>query len=665
MRVWGILCAAAGLFVLGVTGLYAEEPSDRFYQAIRNNDIAGLRGLVKTAEVNQRDKRGSTPLMYAAAFGNVESMKLLIDSGADVNVKNAFDATALMWCAHDVDKVRLLLSKGANVNVRSKQGNTALIIAAADGASDVVKLLIDKGADLSTADAPRVPKRMDIPNALIAAAYANDFTTVKLLLEKGADVNAKDETGITALMNAAAEDNPEMVKLMLARGADVNAVSTKTAGSVVKNGQINLGLYTPLIMAATYAGPETIKILLDHGAKVNAQDVRGMTPLMLAIASDRPKAPVIRLLLDKGADTKIKDGYGQTAADWARKFQNPPVMQSLAMAGEARVETKPAIDRPVPDIRSSLTKSISMLQRVNANFMNTGGCFSCHSQNLTALAVSAARASGVHVDEAVAAQQVKSMTLFMASLEQPLLQRGDPPGAPDTLEYAMLHMAADGYPADRTTDAIVHNLAAEQHAGGNWHNESLARPPIQDGDFTRTATAIRCLRVYGFAGRKDEFEQRIERAVSWLRSATPVSTEDRNMQLLGIKWAGADISSVTAQLSSLKMQQRPDGGWAQTPNLASDAYATGEVLFTMHEFGIPASDPSFRRGVEYLLRTQLDDGSWHVRSRAPKFQPYFQSGFPHDHDQWISAAGTAWAAMGLAYAAGDTGRPATVAAANR
>jgi hypothetical protein len=153
--------------------------------------------------------------------------------------------------------------------------------------------------------------------------------------------------------------------------------------------------------------------------------------------------------------------------------------------------------------------------------------------------------------------------------------------------------------------------------------------------------------------------------VSWLRSATPVSTEDRNMQLLGIKWAGADVGSVAAQLSSLKQQQRPDGGWAQTPNLASDAYATGEVLFTMHEFGIPASDPSFRRGVEYLLRTQLDDGSWHVRSRAPKFQPYFQSGFPHDHDQWISAAGTAWAAMGLACAAGDARRPATVAAANR
>jgi len=51
--------------------------------------------------------------------------------------------------------------------------------------------------------------------------------------------------------------------------------------------------------------------------------------------------------------------------------------------------------------------------------------------------------------------------------------------------------------------------------------------------------------------------------------------------------------------------------------------------------------------VRYLLTTQLDDGSWHVRSRAPKFQPYFESGFPHGQDQWISSAATAWASMAL------------------
>jgi hypothetical protein len=69
--------------------------------------------------------------------------------------------------------------------------------------------------------------------------------------------------------------------------------------------------------------------------------------------------------------------------------------------------------------------------------------------------------------------------------------------------------------------------------------------------------------------------------------------------------------------------------------------------------GTPANDAAYRRGVNYLLRTQLADGSWHVTSRAPKFQPYFQSGFPHDHDQWISSAATAWGAIALSYAGSD------------
>jgi hypothetical protein len=56
---------------------------------------------------------------------------------------------------------------------------------------------------------------------------------------------------------------------------------------------------------------------------------------------------------------------------------------------------------------------------------------------------------------------------------------------------------------------------------------------------------------------------------------------------------------------------------------------------------------AYRRGVAYLMNTQCPDGSWHVRSRAFGFQPYFESGFPHGDDQWISMAATAWAAIAL------------------
>jgi squalene cyclase len=94
--------------------------------------------------------------------------------------------------------------------------------------------------------------------------------------------------------------------------------------------------------------------------------------------------------------------------------------------------------------------------------------------------------------------------------------------------------------------------------------------------------------------------------------------------------------------------QHADGGWAQTPNLSSDAYATGQVLYTLHELGHPASDPVIKRGIAFLLRTQAEDGTWYVKSRAMKIQPYFESGFPYGPDQWISQSATAWAAMALA-----------------
>ncbi len=102
--------------------------------------------------------------------------------------------------------------------------------------------------------------------------------------------------------------------------------------------------------------------------------------------------------------------------------------------------------------------------------------------------------------------------------------------------------------------------------------------------------------------------------------------------------------------SDLLREQRPDGGWAQLPTLASDAYATGQALVALKEVGVlKPSDPAYKRGAQFLMNTQMDDGSWYVRSRTPiPFQPYFESGFPFGHDQFISAAATNWAAMALA-----------------
>jgi hypothetical protein len=215
-------------------------------------------------------------------------------------------------------------------------------------------------------------------------------------------------------------------------------------------------------------------------------------------------------------------------------------------------------------------------------------------------------------------------------------------------DKSLLQIAGSGLPPKLSTDSLVHHVAAMQRKQGDWPNYGPVRPPIEDGGFSHTAMGIRTLRAYPIPARKAEFDERVERAARWLESAEPVTTEDRTMQLLGIAWAGHKPSS--QRVKELLSKQRDCGGWAQTDNLAADAYATGEALWALHESGVPSSDPVFRRGVDFLLRTQQEDGSWHVISRALKFQPYFQSGFPYDHDQWISQAGTAIAVIALTFA---------------
>ena len=89
--------------------------------------------------------------------------------------------------------------------------------------------------------------------------------------------------------------------------------------------------------------------------------------------------------------------------------------------------------------------------------------------------------------------------------------------------------------------------------------------------------------------------------------------------------------------------------------MKSDAFATGVALTSLIESNaITTSHSSFRSGVDYLLSTQFPDGSWYMRSRSIKLQPYFESGFPFGHDQWISTAATAWAAQAIALEVGAT-----------
>jgi ankyrin repeat protein len=189
--------------------VFAQSPGERFYQSIRNNDLAALQTLVREQSVNAADSRGQTPLMNAAAFGSYEAMKMLIDAGADVKAASASGLTALHLSAGDIRKVRLLLDRGADVNARSAMRRTPLLVAAyTHGVSETVRLLLSKGADVNAADALGL-------TPLIAAAKVNDTATAKLLIDHGAGVAAQANVPQVSspLMAAAHNGNAELTNL--------------------------------------------------------------------------------------------------------------------------------------------------------------------------------------------------------------------------------------------------------------------------------------------------------------------------------------------------------------------------------------------------------------------------------------------------------------------
>jgi hypothetical protein len=230
---------------------------------------------------------------------------------------------------------------------------------------------------------------------------------------------------------------------------------------------------------------------------------------------------------------------------------------------------------------------------------------------------------------------------------------------PEVFASTLVALAAESVPPNPVTDMIAANIAAAQALDGSWHlqNGIGDRPPTSQGGITRAALCIRSLKVYGPPARATELNARIAKARQWLLAEKPVTAEDRNMQLLGLLWAGADAASLKTLGAAILAQQQPDGAWAQHSGVAADAYATGQSLYVLARAGVAPTDAAYQRGVSYLLATQNANGSWRVTSRAPKFQAFFNSGFPYGGDQWISAWATGWATMALAQAVpATTGR---------
>ena len=621
--------------------LSTSSDAQTLFDAIRANELATLRASSGPA-VNAPGRLGLTPLMYAAAYGSHEALEILLDKGADVKAKDPRDSTALHYAAWNAARTNLLLSRGADPNALSKLGRTPLLVAASSPTgAPVIPIFLEKGANPMLRDALGF-------NLLQPAAIGNTQVAA-MLLEKGfALKDGTDRGGFTPLHLAVIGNNIPSVRLLLSKGADPN--SANTFAGKVKFGPVGLQGITPLMFASNIGSAEIVTLLLDAGANPNQQDVRGMTPLMYALSSDKQNLAAAKLLLARGAKLDLKMKSGDTVADWAHRSKWPAGV-ALVKDGPRGEPTPIDPGKPAPAAgpRAAAERALSLLSRTSQEFFQQSGCGACHHGVSTLMASNAARAATVSVPADPTQLLSRSLVAAIAADLPNLLQGTSTGGATDTASNYLTGLAAANYPADINTDILVHYIALNQAPDGSWNTTGgIARPPSEDTIAGKTAFSIRALRSYPLAGRQVEIDGRIARAKQYLLTVQPITAYEHAEKLIGLLWASASPSELQDAAKPLLGLQRKDGGFSQNPHLSSDAYATGIVLWALQQATvIPTSHPLYQRGVKYLVDTQRADGSWHVASRSPKFQPYFESGFPYQGDQWISSLATAYATMAL------------------
>jgi len=306
----------------------------------------------KGANINHKSNYGWTPLIFAAA--NMPKItKKLINKGADLDVMDSDGQTALIaacFASGNIETATMLVEAGADINIRGKNYGTAIECTNNEEIKNLLRSAMNK--QKSTKRARRAKLAPSSPEFLIKACCDNDKTQVKLALDSGAYVNAKGTNGVTALTFAVINKNKEIVEMLIKAKADVNAKDNfgKTAlidaatngyneilGILIKagadvNAKDNNG-ETALMKTAFYKKSTTIDILIKAGADINAKDKDGNTVLMNGTKSWCED--IVKILIDAGADVNAKNKYGKTAFDIAEKKEIKELLYSAMKSTKA------------------------------------------------------------------------------------------------------------------------------------------------------------------------------------------------------------------------------------------------------------------------------------------------------------------------------------------
>ena len=299
------------LLLTGTLPMEAQSVRSLF-TALEKDDTSSLKNLLQSgADVNAADTDSDNVLMYAALYASPPAMQILLDYKANPNQSNKLGETPLMWSTHDLQKVKLLVGSGADINAKSAAGNTALLIAAkGTNRLPLVQWLVDHGADCRAVNNSG-------ENALMRAAEYGDTTLLRFLYDKGIALSIKDHDSSHVLLSAA--ENPIALRWLVDKMQITDATDSMMA--------------EVLTYAVVEDEVDVVKALIKKIKNINWSDRDGYSPLMWAVFNEHMHTDMIKILIDAGANLQHAAKDGTNALHWARKKGNTAVVQLLIQSG--------------------------------------------------------------------------------------------------------------------------------------------------------------------------------------------------------------------------------------------------------------------------------------------------------------------------------------------
>ena len=328
---------------LNVSGVLVSKGRSPLHAAVRIDDITAVRSLLEIgADVNARDSKNVTVLQLAVVLGNEDIVQLLLEKGANPNGNFVSAVTNSDTPLHDAVRfartkiAKLLLDHGAEVDARAEDGGTALESAAALENEEIVRLLLEKGANPNGNPTSSV-EICDTP--LHVAVRTGNRTIVNMMLETGADIEALDKNGDTPLNIAISMKDGNILRLLSQQGGDIDtvlqaAISEEDEDKVrwlLIHGEVDVNMkdedfgYSALEVAVLSGNKAIVLLLLEKGADVDGN--------VLNVAISQGEETVVQLLLESGANPNVMTPDGNTVLQGAVSRGNKAAIHLLLHAG--------------------------------------------------------------------------------------------------------------------------------------------------------------------------------------------------------------------------------------------------------------------------------------------------------------------------------------------